>query len=461
MITDAILLGLIAALALLGSTHLLETVLYVLRRLFASGPGHLLSLAAESGFNLQLATSLRLSWLRLTRRARTYPHPSPPRRPYGLPVLTLISLVCISLFLVLEVAVVYVTRPRTVFQSLSQSRVPIFHVGLGHDRNTAEINSEEEFELRSAVFNDSTTSRHVCIAVINTLDIVSSQFQALDRATREPGTSFSIHSLIVADGFNEDGTPIDSRTGLRKTANLISFYVNEYSPNNRMITLAPYRAIEALDLSRTTIFSDFNEPEARVFETEVLRGWRLSCDAPKHVLEGVLQVSSYACKSTESLEILESPGAGPKKSLAKALIEVGRRIFYINGYDSERRGEVSGGRMRPGEPIRAIFGRYAGVEARSSGFVVVCIAAFLGVVRLISGVFIDFRGVAEKVMFKAVANGSTLGGPGEWDGKDECEWRVYRTSDGNRLGYTREEWSDDRDTPEFQEGEGTMSGEEG
>ncbi|CDF34423.1 unnamed protein product [Chondrus crispus] len=64
-------------------------------------------------------------------------------------------------------------------------------------------------------------------------------------------------------------------------------------------------------------------------------------------------------------------------------------------------------------------------------------------------------------MFKAVANGSTLGGPGEWDGKDECEWRVYRTSDGNGLGYTREEWSDDRDTPEFQEGEGTMSGEEG
>lgn len=75
-----------------------------------------------------------------------------------------------------------------------------------------------------------------------------------------------------------------------------------------------------------------------------------------------------------------------------------------------------------------------------------CIAAALGIMRLVTGTFIDHRGIAEMFLFRATANSKGWASPGNWDGWDECEWTVYNSGDANYFGYTNQKWSEDYHT---------------
>ena len=445
MITDGVLLGIITALAITGSIHVIETLFRLLTRIIGSGKNaSRLSVGVEAGLNFQLGTSVWLSWLALTRNARSqYVHGDKKKRHFsGIVAVTLISGVLLTTVLLLEVAVVYMSQPVTVYSTLGKGAIKTFIVQAGGDVTTADFNEERILEMSESGFSETKNVRHVSTAYVHPVDLAYNVAQELETVSSEEGQTISAWTEYVVDGKNEDGTIAEENAKYRKKSNQFSLHV--IRRDNRLLTVMPFRAIETLNTSITLMFTDFGEDEASVMETELFSSLGLGCAEVGRDMEKGLRITEYSCKLEKNLTAEDFSAV---RACDQARQNMARRIFKVGDYSVEREMQIRDGQAIPGEQIQGIFAIEKGVNSSGSGFTLLCVVAALGVVRLFCGIFVDFRGIAENNLFISACTEHSLAGPGNQDSIEGYGWRVYQVGDENYFGFTKCGWSEDHDTP--------------
>ena len=448
MIKDGVLLGIITALAIIGSIHVIETLFRLLTRIIGSGKNaSRLSVGVEAGLNFQLGTSVWLSWLALTRNARSqYVHGDEKKRHFsGIVAVTLTSGVLLTTVLLLEVAVVYMSQPVTVYSTLDKGAIKTFIVQAGGDVTTADFNSQGILEIGQSAFSESSSVRHVSTAFINFVDVRYDLVQALANISTEEGRTISAWTEYIVDGRNIDGSAVDENTGHRKSANLFTLFV--IGRAFRLFTVSVERAVETLNTSQTYVFTDFGEDEAAVMEKEFFTSLGFGCIPVNKKIQNATRATEYFCRLTKNL-MAENELAGVSSAIDQARGNIARRIFKVADYSVEWKSVTTKEVLStPGEQIRGIIAIETGVNSSSSGFILLCVAAAFGVVRLFCGGFVDYRGIAESNLFRAACTGSCWEGPAHQHASEGFRWRVYRVGDRNCFGFTKREWSEDRNTP--------------
>ena len=448
MISNDALIGVITALAIIGSIHILESIVWVVAyfiQAYSSQASTRVAIGAEAGFNLQLGTSIWFAWHVLTRKVKRGYKPSErvPSQLSGIAFISFVSALCFSLVILLEVGVIYMSKPVTTYRYLSEGGLKVLTVG-SNERLDIELNGAAHIEVGYSSFSDSVSARHISSAYVNIDSVARHEFPQIEDAMQQRQTNISIWTQCTVDGRNADGTTIEKKNNLRKKANSISFFF--FEKEKRVFALNAERTTATLESSQTHIFTDFEEADADVMEAELFRGLGFECITIGTSFQDATKTKQFNCKAQMGVEVYEPKGTAVIFLLDSVRAEMARRIFRVADYTVQWRSDFINGFSIPVEEFDSIIAADTGVDPLTTSFTVLCIAAALGVMRLVTGVFIDHRGVAETFLFRAAANGKGWASPGNWDGRDECKWKVYNCNDANYFGYSNQKWSEDYHT---------------
>ena len=448
MITNDALIGIITALAIIGSIHILESIVWVIAyfiQAYSRKASTRVIIGAEAGFNLQFGTSIWFAWKALTRKTRRGYNPSEqvPGQFSGMAFISFVSALCFSLVILLEVGVIYMSKPVTTYRYLSDGGLKVLAVG-SNERLDIELNGVYHIEIGFSSFNDSVSARHFSSAYVNQLGGDMELSEQIENAMQQRQTNISIWTQCTIDGVNPDGSNIEKKNTLRKQANRLTFFF--FDTNKLPIQLTTERTSDTLASLQTHIFTDFEEAEAEVMEAELFKGLGFECETLWTRVESPMKTKLFDCEARKGVEALKEKGTSAHELMDNARTEMARRIFRVTDRTVLWRSELVDGVSTPGKEFDEVTAAITGLDPSTTSFILLCIAAALGIVRLVTGTFFDHRAIAETFLFKAAANRRGLASPGNWDGWDKCEWTVYNSGDANYFGYTNQKWSEDYHT---------------
>lgn len=455
MITNGLVLGALATFALLGSISVLELVVWLCYRLLAIRKPMLasrLAIGADAGFNFQLATSVWFSWFRITRSARhNYLPGTKPNGHYGsLIAMTLVSASFVVLVLLLEVAIIEAGQPTVRRDFLSSSKLNTFAVGGSEESRGNFSIRDDALMINQSEFSGTVSIRYVSTARIQMVSL-SPQLATKFEKTTKRNYPVSIWACWTIDGKNEDGTDFDRVSGHRKTANLFTVHIGQY--DTEFFSVYAERSIETLNRPRMSLFTDFSEIQSKVFQQEMFKALGLKCKKKNMKLRanGSYRAIEYDCKLTKRLGIPGRGGLATKNAIDKARLKIAKRIFTVRQYSQEwlSHFDENEGRATRGEDAEGLIGMEVGVRPSGVKFILLCVAAALGVARIVSGTLVDYRRISEDFLLRASPSGGCLDGPGNWDGDHRRGWRVYKLRDRGGFGYSNQEVSDDVEIPHY------------
>lgn len=458
MITNGLVLGALATFALIGSISVLELLVWLCYRLLAIKKpiaASRLAIGAEAGFNFQLATSVWFSWFRITRSARRdYLPGTKPNGHFGsLIAMTLVSASCIVLVLLLEVAVIEAGQPTVQHDYLSSSDLKTFAVGPEESRGNFSIR-DDTLMINQSKFSGTVSIRYVSTARVQLFSLspqLAAKFEGATALPAKRNLRVPIWACWTIDGKNEDGTDFDRVSGHRKTANIFAIHIGQY--DDLLLSIYAERSIETLNRPRMSLFTDFSELQSKIFEQETFKALGLKCKKKNMKLRvnGSYRATKYMCKLTKRLGIPGRRGLATKNAIDEARLKIAKRIFTVRQYSHEWLSHIdeNEGRVTRAEDAEGIVRMEVGVSPSSVKFILLCVAAAVGVARIVSGTLVDYRQLAEDFLLRASPSGGCLDGPGNWNGDYRHGWRVYKLRGRRGFGYSNQEVSDDVEIPHY------------
>lgn len=438
MITNSVFVGIIGAFAIIGASSFLELLLLLLIHIigrWCKKTAFRVDLGAESGFELQSATSIYCAWLKITKCARErYEMGSAHEKQWpGIAIISFVSVLSIGVLILIEVAVVYVSQSTTTYKKIEEGGLKMITVGVG-GRLSEENVHNDYVEINRTEFLSHGSSSYIVQAQMVYFSSTNVFFKNLAKASAHMDKNITIWTEYMTDGRNKDEPTISAGRNNRNTSNYFAIYSDRH-PNQR-IMFRLRRELQTFTTSRTEVFTDFGEAEARLMQRLIFISLFMSCTMLNQVVQEA-QLNMYTCQMHKHFKTSHEVAWATFPGIQK----LNKLLFQISDFTVEW--EVSRDNVQEkGALLRGVFGTVTGVDTSQTKYKLVFAAALVGLLRILISAIFDYRRLAETVMFKASFNGNGWAGPGNWDGKDDCKWRVYKTQNGNRFGYTTESWSD-------------------
>lgn len=411
LITNNVFISILGTAAVVGSTFILEGLFWFLKHLFASTrprDAFRISMGADTGFGFQLGTSMWVSWLRRTKEGRRRRSSSnkETNQISGVLIITIISVICITSLLALEIGVIYMTQSITIMKTVDDSELQIFTVGGSRDLQFDDWNGDQ-LEISHHEFSESNTTRYVARAGILVNVVPGKAVELIQKASESENISIWFSSFQHADEKSERTLPSPNRIDRSNIANILSVSVSE--AENRefsvFLSITLRRTLDSLESAETTIFTDFGEAEGNLIRSTVFHHLGFNCTFVNVIsLPGMYGIGrDDICTLRKRFGVVDSAKTEIEKALKNATKELVPKLFKVSDYTEEREVEQREGKFRATEKYNGTVSIVRGMKTGSTSFSALSIAACLGITKIFTACFIDYGELSRKYLLRELS----------------------------------------------------------